>query len=153
MKNEKIIEELYDQMMAELNSEYKELSSSTANQQDYFGAYVVPITSSMFETIPIWKRIGRLIQVRKKAGSFCSDIFTLRLIDASITPWENESFWIVPEEYKARLDEVFEASIFCDNWDNPIENSIGIVGIDYCDNPDKRYIGFIIPAELTDKHL
>ena len=98
MKNEKIIEELYDQMMAELNSEYKELSSSTANQQDYFGAYVVPITSSMFEKIPIWKRIGRLIQVRKKAGSYGSDIFTLRLIDASITPWENESFWIVPEE-------------------------------------------------------
>ena len=153
MENKNMIEEIYNEITNKLSrAEYKMLTSFTANQQDYFGAYVIPVTSSILG-VPMWKMIGRLIQIRKKAGSFGSDMFTLRLVDASITPWENESFWIIPERYKARLDDLFRESLLDDNWDDSIENSLGAIGINYCDNPGKRYIGFIIPSELTDTEL
>ena len=150
MENKNMIEEIYNEITNKLSrAEYKMLTSFTANQQDYFGAYVIPVTSSILG-VPMWKMIGRLIQIRKKAGSFGSDMFTLRLVDASITPWENESFWIIPERYKARLDDLFRESLLDDNWDDSIENSLGAIGINYCDNPGKRYIGFIIPSEPAE---
>ncbi len=144
---ENALRDIYNDYMDEFKGERRMLSGfGTSNQEAYFGAYLAPVTSAMFGVTDKWC-IGRLIQIRKNAGAFGSDMFTLRLVNGGITPFENESFWIIEVEYKTRLDELFEPSIVCDNWDDPIEGSIGTLGIDYCDNPDKRYIGFIIESE------
>ena len=47
------------------------------------------VVGEMFIGVPAEKRIGRLVQVRKGVGQFCSDVLFVRLHDETLITWEN----------------------------------------------------------------
>lgn len=83
------------------------------------GKYVLsgPIAGSMN------RMIGRLVQVRKKQGMFGTDVVIVRESDGTLRSHENQFFWIIDEEYKDELDELFK-DVYNDNADE-YEYSIG----------------------------
>jgi hypothetical protein len=62
--------------------------------------------------IPIEKRTGRLVQIRKGVGAFGSDIYFLRLRDGGLFTWENVMMRHVG-------DERFETAFYTSNGKQP----------------------------------
>lgn len=52
--------------------------------------------------------VGRLVQVRKKTGVFGTDTVLIREPNGILSSHENQCFWIISEEYKTELDEIFK---------------------------------------------
>ena len=48
--------------------------------------------------VPIEKRTGRLVQVRKGCGQFGSDVYLIRLRDGGLESFENAMIWRVDDE-------------------------------------------------------
>lgn len=122
-----------------LNEEIKEFDSSDNNDfQKYIsnemrgiikpfntsdkGKYVLsgPFPGSMKGTI------GRLVQVRRKKGVFGTDVVLVRESDGTLRSFSNQFFWIINEEYKNELDELFK-SVYEDDAD---EYEYSITGSD-----------------------
>lgn len=62
--------------------------------------------------VPIEKRTGRLVQVRKGCGQFGSDIFFIRLRDGGLQCWENAMMRHVG-------DKEFERAFYLSNGNQP----------------------------------
>lgn len=99
-----------------------------------FGQYVV--TGPQIGNPNIEHQIGRLVQVRLKAGVFGSDLVLLRHADNALTSHANQWFFRVAREYHARLDDLFKDSF----PDDPDRDSYSI------DGHDPRH-GFIVFPE------
>lgn len=54
------------------------------------------------------QKLGILVQVRQEQGAFGSDVVLIREQDGTLSSHHNQSFWIIPDEYKDELDELFQ---------------------------------------------
>lgn len=84
--------------------------------------------------------IGRLVQVRKGAGFAGTDLFLIRESDGSLTSHHNQCLWIIPEEYKEELDEMFKDV----KLDDPDNTEYSIEGKHKC-------TGFMISEKELEK--
>lgn len=85
------------------------------------------------------KYIGKIVQVRKEAGAWGSDIVFLRHYN-SLMMHENQFFFLVKEKYFAQLDELFK-----DSYKDVIGDSYTMHGAE-----ETRATGFIIPSKIKD---
>ena len=86
--------------------------------------------------------IGYVVQIREKRGSFGSDQYFLRHPDGSIHVHENQSFFILTEEFSMKAQEFFETKI-SDNVDTE--------STEYTYMEGEPETGFIIPFKEGDK--
>lgn len=70
------------------------------------------VCCEMMLGVPIEKRTGRVVQIRKGVGAFGSDIYLLRLRDGSLMAFENVMV-------RAVGDEQFENSFYRSNGQEP----------------------------------
>lgn len=103
---------------------------------EYQNAYVITGMIQGKECVAE-NRVGRVVQVRLEAGDFGSDCVLLRHRNDDLIPHENQSFWLIPEKFKAHLDECFEG-VYADDAN---EEFYTIQGKD-------REKGFIIPSKI-----
>lgn len=114
--------------------------------EDDFGIYAIPTFAGMLG-MPLMSHVVRIIQVRKEIGAFGSDLVFCRLMDWTIQPWENTSFFRVKAKYKAKLDAWFKDTIEYD--DSEVGKKTG-----YNHPEDRTNIsGFIIQSPFTDDHV
>jgi len=83
------------------------------------------------------KYVGRIVQARKEAGEWGSDIIFLRHYN-SLMMHENQFFFLVKEKYFAQLDELFK-----DTFTDVIGESYTMNGVE-----ETRETGFIIPSKI-----
>lgn len=87
---------------------------------------------------PIDNYVGKIVQVRKEAGAWGSDIVFLRHHNTLCTH-ENQFFFLVKEKYFSKLDELFK---------NTKKDEIGD-SYTFAGNPIEE-TGFIIPSKIKD---
>lgn len=105
----------------------------------HFNEYVITGVQSGFSNNPN-KRIGRIVQVRLKAGAFGSDLVLLRHANGDLTSHENQSFTPLKGEDRKRVHQAFLDANVC--TDDPINREYSICG-KLC------FKGFIVPDEET----
>jgi len=86
-------------------------------------------------------RVGIAVQVRLEAGDFGSDNVLLRHVNGKLQQHHNQSFWLIPDEYKEYLDEMFKDHLYDDA--DEMEYTLGADR----SNPEK---GFIVPSKITE---
>ncbi len=74
---------------------------------EHKNAYVITGMISGKENIAE-NRVGRVAQVRLEGGDFGSDLVLLRHRNDILTPHANQSFYLIPDKFKAYLDEEFK---------------------------------------------
>lgn len=62
------------------------------------------------------QKLGILVQVRQGLGAYGSDTVLIREQDGTLSSHHNQCFWIIPDEYKNELDELFQ-DIYKDDAD------------------------------------
>jgi len=60
--------------------------------------------------------VGRVVQVRLKAGAYGSNCVILRHVNGSLIPHENQSFFEIPEQFHQYLDTCFDG-VYLDDSD------------------------------------
>lgn len=89
------------------------------DNQEFFGKHIREWTNDLKNKYVITgfiagkenianNRVGRVAQVRLEAGDFGSDCVLLRHKDDTLTPHENQSFWLIPNKFKDYLDDIFK---------------------------------------------
>jgi hypothetical protein len=106
-------------------------------KEENYGMFL--ISGPQQENRGINVKIGRLVQVRKEAGMFGSDMVFLRH-KGSLVPHENQWFFRVKEEYLPELKELFEEEIIWDDVENK-DHTYTIKG-------ELKETGFIIPSKV-----
>lgn len=99
-----------------------------------FDQYVITGPQA-FQSNPAYQ-LGRLVQVRIKAGAFGSDLVLLRHHDNALTSHANQWFFRVAPMHKYRLDVLFKDTF----PDDPDRDSYSI------EEQDPRY-GFIVQPD------
>jgi hypothetical protein len=87
-------------------------------------------------------RLGKVVQVRKEAGAFGSDIVLLRHSDDSLTSHENQSFYLIPKEFYSYLDAFFEG--VCEDDADTQEYTL-------CKKQPEK--GFIVPSKIASNEI
>lgn len=105
-----------------------------------YGDFVVPLTITMFGSMPFEVALGRLIQIRKEAGSFGSDVVFVRNLNGELKCFENERFIrVVDENSEAELKKICDKYKICE---------IDKDGDGYnCGEEYPLRYGFLIPSE------
>ena len=106
--------------------------------ESHFGIYVT--TGPQAGRPPIERMIGKVVQVRKEAGMFGSDIVFLRHCTGELCTHENQAFFKVPDEYTKKLDEKFKDVLSDKTIDKP-KTTYSIRG-------KQKRKGFIIPSKI-----
>jgi hypothetical protein len=86
------------------------------------GMYV--ITGMQFPNVPV-RRVGYVVQVRKKAGAFGTDIVFIRHPDGCLVTHENQVFYMMNEEDVKELKEFYPQDCGPEYEDHTKEYSIG----------------------------
>ncbi|MEC5166340.1 hypothetical protein RCH18_002079 [Flavobacterium sp. PL11] len=121
-----------------------------ADNKEYFGKMIHNWTSEMKNKYVITgfiagkenianNRVGKVVQVRIDAGDYGSDCVLLRHKDDTLTPHENQSFWLIPDKFNDYLDEIFK-DVSEDDSDNYAYTLQGT----------RSEKGFIIKSTLKD---
>ena len=84
--------------------------------------------------------IGRVAQVRLESGEYGTDNVLLRHSNDVLRQHSNQSFWLIPTEFKDELDTLFK-DVYLDDSDT-IEYSINV--------GQEPEIGFIVPSKIND---
>lgn len=118
------------------------------DNEEYFGRYISEWTNDLKNQYVITgfisgkenianNRVGRVVQVRLEDGDYGSDCVLLRHKDDSLVPHTNQSFWLIPDEFKSYLDEIFK-EVYLDDSDE----------IFYTLQGKKKKKGFIIKSPI-----
>jgi len=93
-----------------------------------FGKELVPMEFYIACRIPGIKNIqmfGRIVQIRKKAGAFGSDLIFFRMLDGSLTTWENQSFIGLNNYQKMLADRIITKELLELDEYEPVSYTIG----------------------------
>jgi len=121
----------------EILREHKGIFNSTTED---FGFNSLVISGHCMGSVPDYKMVGRLLQIRKSTGQFGSDTILVRLMDGSIMSFENQSFNIVSDEYKEFYGELMSDV----KLDEP--------NIEYSIMDEDKATGFVVPEKQVKRN-
>ena len=99
----------------------------------HFNDYV--ITGPIAGNPPEWRRLGRIVQIRKDVGMYGGDVFLLRHADGSLWNHDNQCLFMTHPKYRVVFDKLFE------------NGEIDVPGEEYAIDGKEPATGFVISAK------
>lgn len=104
---------------------------------EYKGAYI--ITGLQQGENTMLERIGKVVQVRKESGVYGSDTVLIRHSNDVLSEHQNQSYFLIPNDFHDYLDLHFKDTYSDDSDKN-----------EYSINGEKIEKGFIIPSRIPE---